>query len=168
MTAEKIDEKIKEHLFSTDTQVATSAIQKIKSVGNKLYLPLLFDLLNSNPEKEVEDEIKNLLATVKDKSTVESFIHILENEIYKPIWKTVLTTCWQNGLDYSNYTPLFIEMIINEEWEIAFEAFTIVDNLEFLPPQVTIDKSAIKIKKALPTANEQKTYFLNEILSKLT
>jgi hypothetical protein len=168
MTTEKINPKIKEHLFSTDTQITTAAIKWIKSKGNKLYLPLLFDLLNAEPEKEVEDEIKDLLATVKDKSTVESFVHILENAKYKPIWKIILTTCWQNGLDYSNYTPLFIEMIINEEWEIAFEAFTIVDNLEFLPSQENIDKSVIKIKNALPTANEHKTYFLSEVLSKLT
>ena len=168
MVKEKINSEIKEQLFSTNTQSVITAIRKIKNQGNKLYIPILFDLLCSHPEKEIEDEIKDLLATVKDKSATGSFIYAFENKRYKSIWKTVLTTCWQNGLDYSNFTPIFIELIISEDWEVAFEAFTIIDNLEFLPSQEVIEKSVIKIKNALKTANEQKIYLLHEVLLKLT
>lgn len=162
----KVDEKIKNGLFSADTKVVLGAINSIKQKGNKLYLPILFDILNAHPEQEIEKEIKNLLATVKDKDVVTSFVDALGEKKYKPIWKTILTTCWQNGLDFSESTPVFIDLIIQEEWEIAFESFTIIDNLEFLPSQEVIDLSVEKIKKALPNTNEQKTYFLEEILKK--
>ena len=48
MTKEKIDPKIKENLFSTQTGVVISAINSIKEKGNKFYIPMLFDLLNSH------------------------------------------------------------------------------------------------------------------------
>jgi hypothetical protein len=168
MTKEKIDPKIKENLFSTQTGVVISAINSIKEKGNKLYIPMLFDLLNSNPEKEITDEINKLLSTVKDKETAESFIDAVEDEKYKSIRKQILTTCWQNGLDFSNYLPVFVDLIINDDWENAFEAFTIIDNLELLPEQKTVDKAMIKIEAAMESVNEQKAYFLNEILTKLT
>jgi len=168
MVKEKINAEIREQLFSTNTQSVLTAIRKIKNQGNKLYIPLLFDLLCSNPEKEIEDEIKDLLATVKDKTAIESYVQALQNKKYKSIWKIVLTSCWQNGLDFSDFTPIFTELIINEDWDIAFEAFTIIDNLEFLPPQNTIEESVEKINNALKTANQQKSYLLNEVLLKLT
>lgn len=167
MSQVKIDEQIKKNLFSAKTEIVISAIEAIKKKGNKLYIPILFDLLNSIPELEIETEIKNLLGNVKDKESVNSFMRAVEDERYKPIRKSILTACWQNGLDFSTFLPVFIDLIINEDWEIAFEAFTIIDNFEFLPGEEIIRKSISKIEVALPVADDQKSYFLNEILVKL-
>lgn len=163
----KIDEQIKKNLFSSNTEVVLSAMEDVRKKGNKLYIPMLLDLLNSMPEQEVEKEIKNLLGTVKDKETINSFMRAIEDEKYKSIRKSILIACWQNGLDFSTFLPVFVDLIINEDWEIAFEAFTIIDNLEYLPGDEIIKTSVEKINVALPKANEQLAYFLNEILVKL-
>lgn len=167
MNTEKIDEQIKNNLFATKTEVVISAIELIKAKGNKLYIPMLFDLLNSSPEPEIETEIKNLLGTVKDKTAVNSFMRAIEDEKYRAIRKIILTACWQNGLDYSTFLPVFIDLVIQEDWETAFEAFTVIDNLEFLPGAEIINFSIKKINDALPNVPEQQKYFLNEILAKL-
>ncbi|MCK5731140.1 MAG: hypothetical protein KAH68_08695, partial [Draconibacterium sp.] len=90
MTSEKIDKKIEENIFSSQTEVVISAINLIKEKGNKLYIPLLFDLLNSDPKTEIVKEISLLLATIKDKETIENFIEAITNEKYKSIRKTIL------------------------------------------------------------------------------
>lgn len=167
MKQEKIDEQIKKNLFSANTNIVISAIEAIQYKGNKLYIPMLFDLLNSSPEPEIEKEIKNLLGTVKDKETINGFMRAIEDDKYIPIRKSILTACWQNGLDFSTFLPVFIDLVINEEWEIAFEAFTVIDNLEYLPGDEIIKNSVLKINRALPSANDQKSYFLREILVKL-
>lgn len=167
MNQVKIDEQIKKNLFSANTDIVISAIEAIKKKGNKLYIPILFDLLNSSPEVEIETEIKSLLETVKDKESINAFMRAVEDDKYKPIRKSILIACWQNGLDFSTFLPVFIDLIIKEDWEIAFEAFTVIDNLEFLPGEEIISKSVGMIMNALPDANEQKGYFLNEILIKL-
>ena len=167
MNQGKIDEQIKKNLFSANTDVVISALEAIRKKGNKLYIQILFDLLNSSPEPEIETEIKNLLGTVKDKESVNSFLRALEDDKYKPTRKEILTACWQNGLDFSTFLPVFIDLIIHEDWEIAFEAFTVIDNLEYLPSAEIIKKSVDKINEALPFANDQKKYFLSEILVKL-
>jgi len=168
MTKEKIDPKIRENLFSTQTGVVISAINSIEEKGNKLYIPMLFDLLNSNQEKEITDEINKLLSTVKDKETAKSFIDAVENKKYKSIRKIILTTCWQNGLDFSSYLPIFIDVIVNDNWENAFEAFTIIDNMEHLPEEKIVGQSIKKIEAAMENANEQKAYFLQEVLAKIS
>lgn len=163
----EINPKIKQDLFSKNRETVISAIISTKEVGNKLYIPILFDLLNSKPEHEIEVEITKLLGTVKDKDSVNTFMRAIEDDKYKSIRKTILTACWQNGLDFSTFLPVFIDLIVNEEWEIAFEAFTIIDNLEMLPNDAILKTSIEKINSVMDSLNEQKEYFLREVLVKL-
>lgn len=167
MSTQKLDTHIKNDLFATNTERVISAINRIKERGNKLYLPMLFELLASQPETDVEKEIEQLLSTVKSKETVPFFVEALENEKFKSIQKTLLTACWQNGLDFSNYLPVFVEIVISETWETAFEAFTVIENMEYLPDPQMVDQVTDRIHHALKTATEQNQYFLQEILVKL-
>ena len=167
MNREKIDERIKNNLFSAKSEVVLSAIEWVKTKGNKLYIPLLFDLLNSSPGHEIETEIKNLLETIKDKNAVNIFMRAIEDEKYKGIRKTILAACWQNGLDFSTFLPVFVDLVIHEDWKTAFEAFTVIDNFEFFPGEEIINVSIHKINEAMPTVPEQYKYLLNEILLKL-
>lgn len=168
MNTEKLDPKIKNDLFSPNAERVVSAINHIKERGNKLYLPILFELLASQPEDIVATEIKKLLGSVKSKDAVSYFAEALVTEKFKSIQKSLLTACWQNGLDYAEYWPLFVEIVINEEWEIAFEAFTVVENMDHLPETQTIDQLSGQIQSALKTATGHKEYFLQEILEKLS
>lgn len=167
MTEEKINQQIKLNLLSTETEVVLDALKQIKSIGNRLYIPLLFDLLAASPDKEIEDEITKILGTIKDKETVNSFMRGIEDDKYKSIRKKIIVACWQNGLDFSIFLPVFIDQIINEDWEIAFEAFTVIDNLEVMPGEPIIGVAIQKIKNSVESVSEQKQYFLNEILMKL-
>lgn len=167
MSTQKLDTHIKNDLFATNTERVISAIDRIKVRGNKFYLPMLFELLASQPEADVEKEIEQLLSTVKSKESVPFFVEALENEKFKSIQKALLTACWQNGLDFSNYLPVFVEIVITETWETAFEAFTVIENMEYLPEPQMVDRVTNRIHHALKTATGQNQYFLQEILVKL-
>ena len=167
MNIEKLDTRIKNDLFATDSERVISAINRIKEKGNKLYLPILFELLASQPENEVEKEIQKLLGTIKSKDTIPYFTDALINKKFKTIQKSLLIACWQNGLDFAGYWPLFVEIVINEDWETAFEAFTVIENMDHLPEKETVERLINQIKTALKTASGQKEYFLQEILVKL-
>jgi hypothetical protein len=50
-----------------------------------------------------------------------------------PYQEKITTACWENGLDYKNYFPVFVDIVINEDWETGFEAFTVIENMENYP-----------------------------------
>lgn len=164
MTKAKINTEVKNKLFSANADEVITAINLLKEEGNKNYLPVLFELLVSKPDPEIEKEIVKLLGTVKDKETVSVFADALTNENFTSIRKTILTTCWQNGLDFAPHMNLLAELVINEPWEVAFEAFTIIENFEHFPPEEELKDIKLKIARALKSADEQKAYFLEEIL----
>jgi len=167
MNTKKLDPQIKTDLFASNTEQVISAINRIKERGNKLYLPMLFELLASQPEEEVEKDIQKLLGTVKSKDSVPYFAEALENKKFKSIRRSVLTACWQNGLDFADYLPLFVQIVINEEWETAFEAFTVIENMDRLPEPPIVEQLTERIDLALKTATGQNKYFLEEILVKI-
>lgn len=164
MNKPKVNSEIKNKLFSVDINVVLSALNSLKEKGNKEYLPILFELLLSEPETEIKTEILKLLGTIKDKDTIPVFIDALVEGKFKPIRKELLISCWQNGLDFSSDINIFVDLIINDEWGVAFEAFTVIENLEHLPAAEEFKETKLKIAGALKSANEQKGYFLEEIL----
>jgi len=164
MVQKKINQDTKNKLFSTDNNEVIAAINTLKEKGNKEYLPILFELLVSEPEQEIRNEIVKLLGTIKDVDTIPVLIEALQIEKYKPIRKDILTCCWHNGMDFSNYLDVFVDLVIDGDWEIAFEAFTVIENLEHFPSAEKTKETKLRMARALKLANEQKAYFLEEIL----
>lgn len=167
MGQEKLNKTIQAELFSANKDTVISAIQKISVQGNKLYIPVLLDLLLLNKDKEIENEIVKLLGNVKVKETVPIFVEALETQKYISIKKAILAACWQNGLHYHDYLPVFVNIVIHDDWETAFEAFTVIDNMEFLPGDAIIEETKKMIAPALKTTSGKKEYFLQEILAKI-
>ena len=156
MSSDKLDPQIKTDLFSSNTERVISAITLLREKGNKLYLPLLFELLVSQPDNEIVKAIEKLLGSIKSDDSVPYFTEALKNDKFKSIQKSILTACWQNGLDYAGYWPLFVEIVIQEEWETAFEAFTVIENMDNLPEPETAKQIIERIESALKITTGQK------------
>lgn len=164
MAKQKLNQDIQKKLFSAQSEQTISALKSIKEEGNKLYLPVLFDLLLTKPEVDVKQEIVKILGTVKFNDTVPIFADAISQPKYHPIRKTLLTACWQNGLDFKNQLPLLVDVVVEDDWETGFEAFTIIDNLKSLPEKEIRDEAVEKINQSLDNTDEKKSYFLQEIL----
>jgi hypothetical protein len=132
MEKKKLNKNIEANLFSANTETVIATLNTLKEKGNNAYLPLLFDLLNSNPEDEIEQEIIFILYNLKIKDAVPVMVEALQNPKYLPIRKKLTAACWENGLDYKNYLPVFVDLVINEDWETGFEAFTVIENMEII------------------------------------
>ncbi|WP_297093564.1 hypothetical protein [uncultured Draconibacterium sp.] len=164
MNKTKINQAIKTQLFSADQEQVLAALNKLKESGNKDYLPILFELMVAGCEAEVERQIQKLLGTIKDKETIPVFISALQEEHYQPIRKNIATVCWQNGLDFSDNIEVFVDLVINENWETAFEAFTVIDNMEHFPSPEVMKPLKLKIARALKVSDEKRAYMLEELL----
>lgn len=164
MEKNKINQAITKQLFSENIEEVLSAIKRLNKDGNKDYLPALFEVLNSTPEESITNSIGKLLCTIKDSQTIPVFISALKEEKYKNIRKNIVSACWQNGLDFSDYINDFVDLVISENWETAFEAFTVIDNFTNLPPEKKLAKTREKVESAIKDNDGQKKYLLEEIL----
>lgn len=144
MTDDKTIKLIAKKLKSDNANELLFTIKQIRNTGDPKILPHLFELLANNKSEEVNSAIIGLLNDLKNKDCRQEVIKALKNDDYYDIHKEILTTCWQSGLDYSKEIALFVNFFAKREFEVAFEAFTIIDTFE-----EKIDQEIIKplIKK---------------------
>jgi len=165
MTNKKLDKQLESELFSAQSQNVVSALNTLKEKGNIHYLPILFDLLNSNPDEKVEEEIIKILGNLKVRKAAPILAEALQKPKYKSIRKPLTTACWQNGLDFKKHLAVFVDLVIEENFETGFEAFTVIESMEKYPEGEVIEEVTDRIHESLRDANEQKKYFLHEILT---
>jgi hypothetical protein len=165
---EKTDPNIIQGLHSGKESMILSKIDHLRETGNPLYIPFLIDLLLQSESEEVRKNILRFLSDMKDIHARPYMIEAIENEKYASLQKELLTCIWQSSLDYSDYLSLFIGLVIHSEFEAAFEAFTVIDNLEELPPKEVIEPEIQRINKAIEKAAGSKIYLLQELRSILS
>lgn len=164
MTNRKLDKQLESDLFSAKSETVISVLKTLKEKGNVHYLPLLFDLLNSSPEENIEEEIKKILGNLKVREAAPVLVEALQQQKYIGIRKPLATACWQNGLNFKDHLPVFVTLVIEEDFETGFEAFTVIESMEKYPEGKVITEVTDQIHEALKSADEQKKYFLHEIL----
>lgn len=165
-----IDEKTKRiisDLKSPDLEMVLNTIEKIKESGNLVVLDELIQLLHNTTFPEVKTMILGVLAELKNTKSVPILMAAIENQHYLNERKDLITCCWQNGLPYNAYLSTFIDLIIHEEFLIAFEAFTVIENMVGKIEEEIINNEKSKITAALTGVEEKKSYLLTELLTVL-
>jgi len=160
LTKTKEDKQLLAGLAKANEQQANELLQQVRQQGSVALMPELIDLMMQTEYPSVKDAIQKILNDVKRMDAVPVLMQALQNPKYKTLRKSLLTACWQNGLDYSDYIGDFVALAIEEPFDIAFEAFTVVENLEAHYERNLVADKVDALKTAIMHADEQKKMLL--------
>jgi hypothetical protein len=160
----KPDKEILGKIQSDDENTNLSIIEKLRINGKAGYLPYLIGLANSTNYPSVNMAVFGLLNELKNKDAIPFLVEAIGDKKNKPFLKKLVESCWENGLNYSQYLPVFTDLLIFENDEISFEAFTVIENLEYMPDDAILQKEIRKLEGHLDSVNESRKYFLNEAI----
>ena len=155
-------------LESNDSKVVVEAVNKIKETGDIHYIPHLIEKLSSTSDDALRKQILNLLHTVKDKKATAFYIEAIDNGKNKKILKDLLQFCWESGFDLSPYGQVFLKVAIEEEYEIAIEAFSAIEEniMDFTEEQ---KQEHVKyLKERLSSVDEVKKALIVELVNLLS
>ena len=124
---ERLREQIRA-LRSENRIAILAALSALRSTGNVSVLPELFNLLHEQEDEQIRSEIISILNDLKEKDAVPVLADAIRNPENSGILTILVASCWQNGLDYSNYIDTFVEVIFNAPYEVAIEAFTVIED----------------------------------------
>lgn len=114
-------------LFSTNE---TEVLEVLKNISEKGYPEIVTDLIglySSTSFESVKSKIYFILSNLKDKNSVSFFIDGLKLQTNTEIRNQLISACWQNGLDFSEYLKYFIEVISKENMFNSIEAFSVIE-----------------------------------------
>jgi len=163
MRDDERSEKSFNNLKSDNPDVVLQTIEEIRETGSSAQFSGLMELLHKTDIQDIKKHILTLFSELKSTDTVPLLMEAIQNKKYAIELKDLLSCCWQNGLNYSSYLPILIDLVINEEFLIAFEAFTVIENMYGKIDEVILTQELTKIQKSLINVDEQKKYLLNEL-----
>lgn len=151
-------------LQSADSIVVIEALDELRVSGKTSDIPILVEMLHQSKNSEIKAKIAGIFANLKDKDSVPLLIEAIQNQKYAPELKQLVSSCWENGLNYTNYLSLFVDLLIRHDFLVAFEAYTVITNMETTIDQAKIDTEIEKLDQAMhTTADEKKALMLDVI-----
>jgi hypothetical protein len=160
-------EKLKLQIASLRSNNRTAILETIKdlrSAGDVSVLPELFNLLLIQEDEEILAEISSLLNDLKNQDAAAVLVQAISNPEFQPIQTTLVAACWQNGLSYGTYLPVFVEVVISGDYPAAIEAFTVIEEAVGDLEQEGRDALVRSLKAELQRVDDQKRALFAELV----
>lgn len=126
-------------------------------------LPFLAELHANSKDEGVIKEIEALFNDIKDTRLREEIIKIIEDTGIESTKSSLIASCWQSGMNYSEYFMHFIDWSISGNYAIALECFTVIEqNIIDVPKKIKED-GLRKLNKSEANQSPDKRILINEI-----
>ena len=151
-------------LQSADSLKVIETLEELRVSGKSADIPFLIELLHLTPDPEIKRKITDLFANLKESDAIPLIVEAIQNQKFAPELKSLVASCWENGLDYSNYLTLFVDLLIDSEFLVAFEAYTVIVNMTAKIDQDKIDAEIDRLEKAMQTTADQKKALILDVI----
>lgn len=151
-------------LESADSLKVIETLEELRVSGKVSDIPLLIELLHLSQNPEIKSKIADLFANLKESDAIPLIVEAIQDQKYAPELKELVASCWENGLDYSNYLTLFVNLLIDSEFLVAFEAYTVIVNMTAKIDQAKIDVEIDRLEEAMKTASDQKKALMLDVI----
>ncbi len=119
--------EIQDVFLSENESAIHDAISYIHENGSVKMMPLLFDLLSQTTSTSIKKDVYACLVDAKSQDAKDVFVKALRKPELVAEKKDILATMWQTNIDFSDSAELFVEILLNDTYETAIEAFTNLD-----------------------------------------
>jgi hypothetical protein len=161
MNLDKYYKEVKKKFGTKDKNQILTTLKEIRVSGQANILPLLFEILETNKEETVTNEIISILNQLKDKTCVPYIVNALEKNLIIKYRKELIISCWQSGLDYSDHITLFAKEFIKGDYVTAIEAFTVIEEWIFeSKPDIVVECKDYLINAISDVSNEKKPLYI--------
>ena len=151
-------------LKSADSLKVIETLEELRVSGKVNDVPFLIEMLHLSESPEIKSKITDLFANLKESDAIPLVVEAIQNQKYAPELKELVASCWENGLDYSNYLTLFVDLLIDSEFLIAFEAYTVIVNMTAKIDQAKIDIEIDRLEQVLKTTTDQKKALILDVI----
>lgn len=157
-------------LQGSDRQTLVAAINEIRNDDITEIIPDLIAFLSRPSEKELHDAVYTLFDELKLISAIPAMMESIGQCADKKVQARLIRSCWYNNLNYAAYLPYFVEIFLHEDFETAYDAFTVIENMQGPLDLSTINAQVEHIKARISTLDTTKKELvpaLIELLHKL-
>lgn len=128
--AEQKKQASKDLLYSSDEKQVLQKIEQLRELGTDSDLITLAEVYTENKSENIKRAIHQFFCDLRNQSSVEVIARIIKTAADKETLKMVVSSTWESRLNYIGYFELFIDLVVHEDFDVAFEAFTLIESFE--------------------------------------
>lgn len=119
---------IENSLANGGKDAVLAVLEKIREVGVPKLLPALVKVYKTCGDDDVKMAIFNLLSDASQQELVDVMADVILNEEDANVKQMLVTSCWYSKVDYLSHLEIFVDLVVESQFELAFEAFTVIEN----------------------------------------
>jgi len=141
-------------LDETAEQALLEALEFVREEGSNKLLLKSIHLLAITENKQVQKKCIKLLEDLKEDASAQVLAETLDQQEYASIHPMLLSACWKNGRDFSDYLSVFIHHFVDQPFETAFDAFTVIEQQPLSPNQAS--EALLELKEQQHAISQEK------------
>ena len=145
-------------LASKDNKTLMSALKRVRSKGSEKVVPSLFNIIEKNEDELIKNEAQKIILELKSTASIPFLLEQLSNE-KEEMRLLALNAFWQTGFNSHENMDKFVTAAIKGSFMEAFEAYTIIDNLEGPFEEENIMEAQLVLKSYFSNANPEEEKF---------
>jgi hypothetical protein len=147
ITSEKKVRDLTIKLNDKSTATVIAAIDSLRNLDPfSGAVHLLANLYDSTEINIVRDHIRSFLNDLKEVSVRSEVIAEINGSHHPDTLAMLVSSCWQSGLDYSEWSPDLVLLFCNSDFITALECFTVLEESSHTLP-AGMKKELISILK---------------------
>ncbi len=117
------------NLKSGNKENILASINFIRQDGDNEMLKCCLDVLETFNDSEVSAKILSLLCDLKNQDSAGIIVEHLTRTDKSNVKQLLVSACWQSGLNFSTYIDVFVELLLNSDYVIIIEAFSMIEKI---------------------------------------
>lgn len=157
-------QQIQKQLLSNNPVTISNTVKELRKTGMEKFIPELTDLMLNTKNKDIKKMLLAAIADEKNPEVIPKLTQAIENKRNHQNLADLVSVCWQNGLDFSPYLQLFTSLAIEENYFVAVEALTVIE--QAVPQaEISLQNDCIhQIKNQLKQTQKAKQPLLIELI----
>jgi len=128
---------------------------------------LLAALYNRTEDHSVRKAVEEFMNDLKDQSACSEVIAEITKYQEPKTLSMLVASCWQSGLDYSEFLPEIAGLFSECDYLTAIECFTLIEETTFHFPTERKNELIEIIRKGSSTGSDEKKKLLQELVKVL-
>lgn len=129
---------------------------------------LLAAFYDKTEDRLLRKKIESFMNDLKDRSVRSEIMTEIRKPFKQSTINMLISSCWQSGMNYSEYTGELVEMFLNGDYATALECFSVLEESVGTLSKTKRKQLISMIEKRPLLPSEEKTGLTNELISILS
>ena len=159
----KKNEENLRRLNSGRDEVIIETLTDLRNKGSDEVLPAVFTVLAESRSQKVADQLSEFLNDLNNKVNPDIIITSLKTHESGMNYDKMISSCWQNGIDFSKHLDFFVDIAVKKDYNTAIEAFSVIEENLSLLSIAERENLADYLNTHLPAKDQSKNKLLQEL-----